>query len=229
MQIVNIAVRRRHLALLLLSPAPNLKELQSDRRALIPETEGEQLLIDRTVIERCGLAVGDLLSPAEVNELVKVSLCYRAKEKAVWYLSKAPRTKRGLYDKLRQTFGSVPAQFAVEQMEQRGYLNDQNYAARLAELLAQQNLSARAARQKMLQKGLDRETTDAALAAQFSGDETEKAVALIYKKYIHKLEDEADLRKTTAALLRRGFSYSTIRQAYQTIKCGEFPAEGEPF
>lgn len=208
-----IETRRRHLARVTLAPPPDLTIYEEDRRSLLPELENGQPLIDRTILARVNLTVGETLSAADVQDLIKVSLCFRAKERAVWYLASADRSSGALFQKLRPVFGTVPAEFAVSQMQKRGYLNDARYAVHLAQALNAQGLSARAAAQKMQQKGLSREVAADAVAQFFADDEVEKATALVLKKYALKLSDPNDIRKTTAALLRRGFSYTVARAA----------------
>ena len=178
-KIQSIEPRRRHLARVCLAPPPDLTVYEEDRRSLLPELENGQPLVDRTIIERLSLAVGDALSANDVQQLIKVSLCFRAKERAVWHLASADYSARGLYQKLRPVFGAVPAEFAVTQMRQRGYLNDEHYAERLAQALNAKGLSARAATQKMQQKGLERAVTEAAVQRFFTENEEEKATALV--------------------------------------------------
>lgn len=212
-KIQSIEPRRRHLARVCLAPPPDLTVYEEDRRSLLPELENGQPLVDRTIIERLNLAVGDALSANDVQQLVKVSLCFRAKERAVWHLASADYSARGLYQKLRPVFGAVPAEFAVTQMRQRGYLNDEHYAERLAQAFNAKGLSARAATQKMQQKGLERAVAEAAVQRFFTENEEEKATALVLKRYAQKITDPQDIRKTTAALVRRGFSFSAARAA----------------
>ena len=47
----------------------------------------------------------------------------------------------------------------------------------------------------------------------FTENEEEKATALVLKRYAQKITDPQDIRKTTAALVRRGFSFSAARAA----------------
>ena len=64
--------------------------------------------------------------------------------------------------------------------------------------------------QKLRLKGIDKELSSQTVE-NLNLDEKEEIRALISKKYIRKLSDEADLRRTVAALQRRGFSYGDIR------------------
>lgn len=217
-RITSIDTRKRHLARVCFSPAPNLSALLEERHAFLPELENGHPLIDRTILERLNLTVGDTLSPEDVLELLKTSLCFRAKEKAIWYLASSDRSARSLHQKLSATFGTFAAQFAVEQMQLRGYLNDEAYAMRLAQALNNQGLSARAAQQKMQQKGLGRELTVEAIARYFDEDEVTKAKKLLLSKYAAKLDCAENIRKVTAALQRRGFSFNTIRAALTAVQ-----------
>lgn len=217
-RITAIDKRKKHLARVSLIPAPELSALFEEHRAFLPELENNQPLIDRTILERLNLAVGDTLSSEEVLELIKASLCFRAKEKAIWYLASCDRSARSLHQKLSAAFGTFAAQFAVEQMQKRGYLNDEAYAMHLAQTLNSQGLSARAAQQKMQQKGLSRELAALAVAQHFSEDEVAKAQKLLQAKYASKLDSPEGIRKVTAALQRRGFSFSTIRAALAAVQ-----------
>lgn len=218
MIVSEIAVRKRHLAVVITDTLPDLQDLLYEKNEWIFETEKGFPLIDRTILERCNIAKGTALSGADCLELVKASCCFRAKERAIWYLSKSERSRHGLQDKLTPVFGRAAAQFAVDQMEKRGYLDDRRFATMVANGLNGQNVSYRAALQKLLQKGIEKQLAQDVLEEVFETDETQKAVAVILKKYAHKLENPNDVQKTTAALARRGFSYATIRAAYAVIR-----------
>ena len=78
-------------------------------------------------------------------------------------------------------------------------------------------MSERQIQQKLRLKGLDRDLT-AETVENLNLDEKEEIRALINKKYIRKLNSEADLRRTFASLQRRGFSYSDIRSVINEFK-----------
>ena len=44
-----------------------------------------------------------------------------------------------------------------------------------------------------------------------------RAVELLKAKYINKIGDEEGRKKTFAALMRRGFSYSDIKKAFELV------------
>ena len=71
-------------------------------------------------------------------------------------------------------------------------------------------MSSRQIQQKLRQKGLDRDLVGETVE-DLNLDEKEEIRALINKKYLRKLSDEGDLRRTVAALQRRGFAYGDIK------------------
>ena len=206
MKVTNIETRRRHLAAVSLYPQGEKIETA--------EYEGEKLLIDREILRRCGIGIGTELEAKEVEELTFVSESYRAKERAVWYLSKADTTEKALFEKLCRNFSQKAAAFAVAQMVKKGYLNDQRFAENYANSLINRNVSKRAALGKMLQKGVPLDIAKEVLAKS-QEDESLAALALLETKYKNKLKSEDGIRKTIAALARRGFSYSDIKTALE--------------
>ncbi len=212
MLVVEIAPRRRGLALIRLSPPPPLGIDGA-------EYEKEQLLVDREILARCGINCNQELSEADVRELVRVSEAYRAKQRAVWFLSQGDLSERALYDKLCRNFTERAAAFAVAQMVEKGYINDYNYAERLIVKCKEKNLSKRAIKNQLFLKGVPTEIANTVLSnASLEESEISRAVALLKTKYKNKINTEEEIRKTVAALVRRGFSYSNIKTALKYLK-----------
>lgn len=212
MQIIDICTRRRGLAAVELSPPPNPDIAGA-------EYEGERLLLDREILSRCSIKKGMTLSTDELNQLVYVSECYRAKQKAVWCLSRSDYSEKTLYDKLCQSYTAKASAFAVEQMIRKGYVDDRKYADRLIEKLKNKNTSYRAIKNKLMQKGVSMQVAQAALEnAGLMQSDVERATLLLETKYKNKLADENNIRKTIAALQRRGFSYSDIKTALDRLQ-----------
>lgn len=211
MQVTEIAVRRKGLAAVSFFPpaAPGLPGA---------EYEGERVLLDRVILTRCGIETGSALSDEDLKQLIYVSECYRAKQRAIWYLSQSDHSEKALYDKLCRGFSPRAAAFAVSQMCQKGYLDDRQYAVRLVKRLAGQNLSERAVREKLYQKGLPADLIREILEEEhLEMTETDRAVALLESQYRNRLSDPDDVAKTVAALQRRGFSYETIKESLKRL------------
>lgn len=207
MRVLEIATRRRGLAALQLEPAPARD---------IPGAvyENETVLIDRVILSRCDIGKGTELGEADLRELVLVSESYRAKQRAIWILSQGDASEQALYDKLCRNFTEPAAAFAVGQMVKKGYLNDRAYAERLIAKCKEKRLSRRATQSCLFEKGVPAAIVKEVMEqAGLQDSEVERAVALLQTKYKNKLADEEGIRKTVAALQRRGFSYSDIKTA----------------
>lgn len=219
MQIINIHPRRRGLSAVTLLPPP-------EQGIAGAEYDGERLLLDREILARCSIEKGMELSVDELKKLIYVSECYRAKQRAVWHLSQSDYSEKLLYDKLCRSFTKQASAFAVAQMVKKGYLNDRKYADRLIEKLKCKNMSHRAVQDKLMQKGVSAETAKEALqCVMLSQSDAERALVLLKTKYRSKLTDKDDVRKTIAALQRRGFAYSDIKTALDKLQKDIFEGE----
>ena len=146
-------------------------------------------------------------------ELYAGSQYVRAREKALWYIDYSDISKKGLYGKLRREYGEEISARVSDRMEELGLIDDRRYAERYAEiLLGEKRVAPRKAIMMMTAKGIDRETARSALE-QVGQDPVGVICELIEKKYISRMHDPDGVRKTVAALARRGFSFSDIREA----------------
>lgn len=211
MIVTDITLRRKGLSLVKFSPPPP-KGLPG------AEYEGENLLLDRVILSRCQIKKATQLSLQDVKQLILASECYRAKQKAVWLLSVSDHSKKSLLDKLKRTFTTKAAEFAIEQMIEKNYLNEEKYAKNLLEKYKAQNLSLNQIKAKLFQKGVQKEVTEALLnEVDLSDTDYARLIALIEHKYKTKITDEESRRRTVAALRRRGFTFSDIKKALEQI------------
>ena len=216
MTVIDLSPRRRHRVALTLSPPPEAGISGA-------EYEGEKLLIDKEIAARCDIAKGIELSEADLRQLILVSECYRAKERAIWLLSGRDYSEKGLYNKLINSFTPKAAAFAVAQMQKKGFINDENFAAALVLKYKAKNLSRRQMAQKLVENGISKEISDKLLKVEedLSATDALRAAELIKGKYMNKIKDEEGRRKTFAALMRRGFSYSDIKKAFELTEATE--------
>lgn len=175
-------------------------------------SNGEYCLIDREVSSEYSLRAGKELSIEELSEIKERSDFVRARERALWYLDHADRTERGLYKKLTEAgFSEKSSAKAISRLCELGLLDDRRFAENLAERLAAQNISPREISRRLYEKGVPRELIKE-MAIEQSTDECSQIRALLEKKYRGGLENEEKLRKTYAALIRRGFSFGAVRE-----------------
>ena len=168
------------------------------------------LKLDTETVLSERLKVGTEIDDERLLELIKTSDARRAKEKALWLISYRDHSEGELRQKLSKDYGEEAVDKAVERLMELRLINDENFAKKYAESLSQKHLSQRQIQQKLRLKGIDKDLS-AETVEDLNLDEKEEIRALIEKKYIRKLSDEADLRRTVAALQRRGFNYSDIK------------------
>lgn len=173
--------------------------------------DGEYALkLDTETVLSERLKVGEEIDDDRLYELIKTSDARRAKEKALWLISYRDHSEGELRQKLSKDYGDEAVDSALQRLSELGLINDESFAKKYAASLSQKHLSQRQIEQKLRLKGIDRDLTSETVE-ELDLDEKEEIRALINKKYIRKLSDEADLRRTIAALQRRGFAYSDIK------------------
>ena len=157
--------------------------------------------------------VGREITDEQLKEVVDASNLKRCKDKAMWLLSYRDYSHKELFNKLKKDFGEDAADQALARCEELGLLDDRRFARRYsADLFHLKRLSKNGVRQKLLQKGVDRDLIDEVLE-EFDVDEEEQIKEIIEKKYARVLSDEKGRRRAFAALQRMGYSYSAIKQA----------------
>ena len=134
----------------------------------------------------------------------------KARARALDALASREMSSAQLYERLCYGFTEQAAAAAVAEMVELDYVNDDS-------LLAARK-SRRAAAQNLRQKGLSGAQIEQALESVYAPDvdgespELEAAAALVRSRYMKKLADgRRDL--VVAALQRRGFAYSVIKEA----------------
>ena len=173
--------------------------------------DGEYALkLDTETVLSSRLKVGQEIDDDELLSLIKASDARRAKEKAMWLISYRDHSVGELRQKLSKDFGEEAVEKAIERLSELGLVDDESFAKKYAESLSHKHLSSRQIKAKLRQKGIERDLS-LDTVEDLNLDEKEEIRALINKKYLRKLQSDDDLRRTFAALQRRGFAYSDIR------------------
>lgn len=173
--------------------------------------DGSECLLDSELVSIKNLQVGSIVE--DPQELIFQSDLKRAKSRALWYLSRADHSKKALLEKLvNGGFSKEAVALAVERMEELGLLDDEKLATRLSEYYLQQKMSKKEVYHKLILKGIP---TFVAKETVFTDDldETEKIKELLLSKYAKKLDNEENIRKVYAALVRKGFCFGDIKRA----------------
>ena len=134
-----------------------------------------------------------------------------ARKKALSLLERRDYGSAELAAKLVEK-GASPsdAEAAVARMVEYGFVNDENYAAMVARHYAAKGYGQARIREELRRRRLDRELWDAALDA---APENSEAAYRLFAAKIRGGCDKDAVRKASAALVRRGFSWEDVRAA----------------
>ena len=203
-----------------------ISKTRQGRFALFDEDGAFLFSVDDETLIKNRLKEGAALDAASLSALKEQSDLRKAKDKALSLLSLRDHAGGELYEKLCRSFDEHTAAAAVAEMRRLELLDDARFARHRAIYLAGQNKSAREIRRRLLEKGVDRATADAAVAA-LDTDETAACRAVIEKSYLRKLQaGRRDL--VIAALARRGFSYGVIKAALEAVQADAADALNDP-
>lgn len=172
---------------------------------------GESALLDTQTVAESGLYKGAEISEERLHILCEKSDYTRAFSRAVWYIERGDISRKALCDKLKKAGFTLKAiNESVDRLCELNLINDTVLAERTAEMLLENNISARQAFLKMVNRGIPRDIAKAALENIEHSPESQIR-AVINKKYKNKLSDPANTQKVFAALMRLGFGYSDVR------------------
>lgn len=174
-------------------------------------SDGREILLDNDTCTDFCLKQDAEITEERLQELIYDSEYRRAKSRALWYLDRADRTEKGLYRKLCEAgFDKKVSSAVVARFVEVGLLDDRRFAENFAERCKDANISPRETVRKLYEKGIPYDMAKETVSETETDEETQIR-ALIEKKYARKLELENGAEKVYAALIRKGFSFSAVR------------------
>lgn len=181
--------------------------------------DGSILRVGQQEIADFALYAGRELTEEEAAALTAGLRSRQMRERALELLSRKPQSRRELTRKLNE-WGAGPeeADAVCDRMEELGYLNEAAYAARIVEVYSARGFGEKKLRDELYRRGIPREEWDEALARV--EDSTQAIDDFLQKKLTGWTGDRKQLQKVTAALARRGFSWSDIRDALARYETG---------
>lgn len=187
--------------------------------------DGKTLALYRQTVEDFGLYPGRELSGEEWQRLQDSIGAMSAKMRAVRIVAASSVSKRDLQQRLVQK-GEDPtkAADAVAWMEEMRLVDDAETARQIVSRCIAKGYGLQRAKQALYEKKIPKEFWDAALADY--PDQNEHILRFLRGKITDKTDDK-QVKKAVDALLRRGHSYSEIRNALQrmALDSDEFPEE----
>ena len=184
-----------------------ITDIKPDKKHLSKVYSGENyLLIDNDITAE--LKIGMDINAEEIKYSSDLK---RAKSRALWLLERMDYTEKKLYEKLCSAgFSKRASAETLSKLCEFGLVDDRRYAERYAARLMDSNTSKREAVSKMLGRGIPLELAKEVLE-ECDTDEEAQIRNLLEGKYAYKLTLENGSKKVYDALVRKGFSYSSVR------------------
>ena len=181
--------------------------------------DGEQtIFVNSAVVNDFMLHKGGELSGDRLAQIQQADTKRKAKKRALYLLGTKQYCYKELLTKLQKSYDDETARYAADAMRDYGYVNDEEYAPKLADyLIHTKRYGIRKAKYEMLQKGLPQELVENTLAEYSNEEIDEEITELIERKYYNKIADRDDRRRTVAALARRGYDYNSVKRCIEHI------------
>jgi len=147
----------------------------------------------------------------------------RTMNRAIKLLAAKPRSVTELRERLLEKLWTDEAivDDVIKRLKEYGYLDDEQYANDLAlSRLRQRPQGKRRLQQTLSQKQLDKKVVDDAIQSAFEKMPEEDLITAAIEKRLRikgRPETRDDLKKFYDHLLRRGFSYSLIREKMSSV------------
>ena len=183
----------------------------SPGRVTVTLCGGEEIKTTLNVVTDLRLYAGQELDGEELKELRAASRSALARNRAMELLSRRPMSEKELIDKLiRKGEDEETAADCARWLRENGFLDDESYAAAVARHYAAKGYGPGRVRAELSRRGVDRELWDGTIEAM--PENTEKLDRFIAARLTDP-EDRDQIRKVSAALYRRGYSWEEIRSA----------------
>ncbi|MCL2173779.1 RecX family transcriptional regulator [Candidatus Saccharibacteria bacterium] len=167
--------------------------------------------LDESQLVKIGLRKGDEISEERLDELKTESDFGKNYIRAVDLISRRLRSEKEIREyAFRKNWTKENTEKVVERLHERGFLNDEKFAASFVRSRATlKNYSRRKMELELTKKGIKKEIREKILTENEDFDETTALKKLIAKKRNHYENDQ----KLIAYLARQGFSYDDIKNS----------------
>lgn len=191
-------------------------------RVNVELSDGTEIKSTLNVVTDLRLFVGKEVGEETLHAFRAASSQAKTRSRALDLLSHRSMSCRELYDKLLQKGEDEhAAAAAVQWLLENRLLDDAEYAASVVRHYAAKGYGAGRVRSELSRRGIPRELWDEALEQMPDGDD--KLMKMIASR-LSNPKDRDQVRKVSAALFRRGYSWDEIRTALRRF---EVEAEDE--
>ena len=192
------------------------KSKHKQERVLVFLEGGDLLRITGAELLRFGLYKGMDLSPALVVELQAAAQQSQLKQTAARMASGRMLSKKEVQHRLTKK-GATEEQAAdtADWLEMLGAVDDEGYAGVIVRHYGAMGYGPGRVRQELHRRGVPRELWDEALDQ--APDSAWQIDRFLAAKLRGRAPEEAEKRRLTSALLRRGFAWGDVREAWSRL------------
>ena len=177
--------------------------------------DGKKLALYRQTVEDFALYSGKELSDEEWKALQEHAGQMSAKMRAVRIVSASSVSKRDLEERLvRKGEDPDQAKQAVQWMENLHLVNDRNTAEQVVHSCISKGYGLQRAKQALYEKRIPKEYWEEAL--EDYPDQMDKILSFLRSR-LDEGSDGREVKRAIDALIRRGHSYGTVREALKII------------
>lgn len=188
-------------------------------RANLILSSGEILSMPRAMLKERPYRSGMPFDRAQFHAFLLERSYPYALEKAVSLLASRARTEKEIVDALRQN--AYPEQAiarVMARLHDEGYIDDAAFAGQWVSSRTAKGMGSRRIRQELRLKGVSQRDIDEALDFVDEDEALNAALQAAEKaSRSRNLSDPADRQKVIAALVRRGYDFSTAKTALQKL------------
>ncbi len=198
-----------------------IQTIEENRRGVLVIMEsGEKLWFSREALcQRPTLQPGQELDMEQTRSWLLPRQYPEALNTAVAMLAQRARASGEIKKKLAQKpYMDDTVDMVLYKLEKEGLLDDQTFAREWAASRSRCQMGKARILQELKQKGIDRETAQAALEELDQEEKDEAAAALAYrlaKRHIGESDSRKVMQKMLMAMARRGYGYEESRAAIQ--------------
>ena len=191
-----------------------LEPLDSPNYLRLIFEDGKRLKAPAFKVVELGLTPGAEVTPEAFLALENAQSLASCKERAVRILTASGLSKKELQKRLVQKGESEEdAEAAVAWLEELHLIDDLETAKQLVRSACLRGYGAARIRQELSRRGISREDADAAM--ELFSPALPQMLSLLEKRLHGDLSDRKEVDKAVAALQRRGFSWSDIKNALE--------------
>lgn len=182
--------------------------------------DGEQFaIVTEGFLRDLKLKAGDEITVEDIDSIINEKTKAAALNKAMRLITLRMHSRSELVQKLKREFDGEAAEYAADELENMGLINDAEFSSLFGEELFERKGFARARIiDELKSRGVSSDTARAAVEFISDEDEFKRLIVLIEDSFSANLSDEKERRRVINNLIRRGYKLYDIERALGSLQ-----------